>query len=210
MQVITIKTGTLETNCYLVYDQDRKTGVIIDPGAESRRIEKEVRKIGFAVKAVLLTHAHYDHVSAVPDIADMFRCPVYLHTDDTVLYIAHKQMIFSYGADRLYEGFLFYDMKNGTLTIDGMIFGIIPTPGHSAGCVCIELKEDRILFTGDTLFQGAIGRTDLPGGSISDMRDSLKRLRKGFSGYRIYPGHGDSADMDMELRTNPYLSRQKT
>ncbi|MGI6233643.1 MAG: MBL fold metallo-hydrolase [Christensenellales bacterium] len=183
MRIITLPVGGLETNCYIAYQEERDDAVIIDPGADAEKIKHALN--GRKVAAVLLTHGHFDHTGALYAFAD---APIYIHEQDApMLTDSH----FSFG---LFSG----DTKKrppatGFLTdgqvldLAGIQFDVMSTPGHTRGSVCFKVGED--IFTGDTMFKGDYGRTDLPGGSMEAMRASLRRLFA-LVGCRIYPGHG--------------------
>lgn len=182
MLVETIPVGVLETNCYLA-SVNKDEVVVIDPGDDAELIKSTIgdRK----VLAVLLTHGHYDHTGALYAFADV---PIYIHPQDQIML---EDGYFSFGSqagDSEPRPKATHSMVEGQLvSIGGMDFQVLHTPGHTLGSVC--LRHGDIIFTGDTLFKGDYGRTDLPGGSMEQMRASLRRLFS-LSGCRIYPGHG--------------------
>ena len=177
MQIKTIKVGELKTNCYIVSDEDSDEAIIIDPGAELENIIKEIGKL--KIKAIILTHGHYDHVTEAFKLGETIKVLVMVNEKDEAMmtYSTKKR------ADKL--------LKNGdTFDIGHLKFDIISTPGHSSGSICLYNKEAGVLFSGDTLFCGDYGRTDLPGGSQREMEVSLKKLLALPAHTKVYPGHG--------------------
>ncbi len=205
MQIETFIIGDIQTNCYIVYDETDLEGFVIDPGDESNCILNFIEKKGLNIKYIFLTHGHYDHTSVISSIANKLNCPVYLHKDDLDIYNMQAPIIKSISGENLYTGFIFYSENSEYKINKNLSVKIIFTPGHSKGCVCIELKNHNILFTGDTMFYGTYGRTDLPGGSEKQMFESLRKLISNFGGYRIYPGHGQSSNIDFEKENNDFI-----
>ncbi len=191
----TLVLGDYQVNCYLVSDEEGR-GVIIDPGYEADRILRAVKEGNLDIKAIFLTHGHFDHIGAVKPLAQALNCPVYLHPKEVTL------------PPYLTQGLLYYteEYRQGDEISGGdLTFRVIETPGHTEGSVCL-LCEDH-LFTGDTLFAGSCGRTDL-GGSMLDMLASLKALAALEGNYRVFPGHGPETDLDYERKTNPYIHQR--
>ena len=184
MIVEKIIVGVLETNCYLAYaEQGAPEVVVIDPGDDKEKILGRIG--GRKVAAVLLTHGHYDHTGALSAFHDV---PIYIHLKDAPMLNDNRLSIGELMGDRAERPAATHHMKEGdTVEAAGLKLRVMETPGHSMGSVC--LLDDKQIFTGDTLFDGDYGRTDLPGGSATLMRSSLKRLFE-LHGYRAYPGHG--------------------
>lgn len=206
MEVVTIVVSMFETNCYLAYDDKSKVGVIIDPGDEADRIIQAVDKYGITPKFVLLTHGHGDHVGAVNDVLTKYAVPFYAGKgEEALLSSAEKNMSAAVGIpvicrepDRL--------LGNGdSITFGGETLTVIETPGHSPGGVCYVSGD--ILFCGDTLFYGSVGRTDFPGCSheklISSIVDKLMVLPDDTV---CYPGHGPATTIGFERKNNPFLT----
>ncbi len=183
MEIITVPVGALETNCYVLYQKERQDALVIDPGEEPERIRESLA--GRKVAAVLLTHGHFDHTGALYAFAD---APIYIHRMDSVML---EDDFYSFGGmagDRTQRPKATDYLTEGQkLSLAGIDLTVLHTPGHTRGSVCLRAGDE--LFTGDTLFKGDYGRTDLPGGSEEQMRASLRRLFT-LSGCRIYPGHG--------------------
>ena len=194
MTIHTLPLGAYQTNCYILYDDDRAECLVIDPGYEPERVLEKAEALGKRPAAILLTHGHFDHVGGVKTLAAETDCRVYLHEADLSM---PRQMT---------AGPLYYTHTYGegdTLNLAGLKLQVLHTPGHTPGSVCL-MAEDA-LFSGDTLFEGSCGRTDLPGGDTATILASLTRLRKLEGDFRVYPGHGPSTTLSEERRFNPYL-----
>lgn len=194
MELITMPLGAYQTNCYLLYRPERQDCIVIDPGYEPETVLSQVKRLGKTIAAILLTHGHFDHVGAVRDLAAETGCPVYIHE-------AELSMPPQMTAGRLYYTNLY--TEGDIVSLAGLTIRVYHTPGHTPGSVCLE--AEGLLFTGDTLFAGSCGRTDLPGGSWPTILASLGRLR-GFDGtLQVLPGHGESSLLSQEARHNPFL-----
>ena len=201
MLVKTIPVGQLETNCYVVANEDTLACVVIDPGDESNTILNYLEDNRLRCEAVFLTHGHYDHVGAVEALIEETGAPVYLCARDDARITGDSHYGFL-----LPEGGRYYD-DGDVLSFAGLNFEILATPGHTAGGVSI-LCEDA-LFTGDTLFRGSCGRTDLPGGDMEEELRSLKKLCDLPGDYEVYPGHMDSSTLERERNFNYYCREAK-
>ena len=194
LQVHTLVLGDYETNCYMVYRQENDECVIIDPGYEPQRVLTAAETMGLTIRAILLTHGHFDHVGAVRDIFADTDCDIYLCPDDCHM------------PEAMTAGSLCYTCSMGdgdTLSLAGLEFQVLHTPGHTPGSVC--LRCENALFAGDTLFAGSCGRTDLPCGNWQALRASLARLAALEEELIVYPGHGEATTLGAEKRYNPYL-----
>ena len=194
MQMKTMPLGAYQTNCYLVWNEESDRCPVIDPGYEPERVLSEAKRLGKTIEAVLLTHGHFDHVGAVRTLAAETECQVYLNEQDLSM------------PTQLTAGPLYYThlYKEGdVLNLAGVKLRVIHTPGHTPGSVCL-VAEDAI-FSGDTLFEGSCGRTDLPGGDWATILKSLKRLAQMEGAFRVYPGHGPSTTLEDEKKWNPYM-----
>ena len=192
MNIHTLPLGMLQTNCYILTNGDHC--LVIDPGDEPEKVLGYLEKQGLTLEAILLTHGHFDHVGAVKTLAAETDCQIYLCQEELAL------------PGAMTAGPLFYTdfYKEGDrLTLAGLSFEVLHTPGHTPGSVC--LRFDEHLFSGDTLFAGSCGRTDFPGSSPRDMVCSLSRLAKLEDHLKVYPGHGGSTTIGEEKRYNPYL-----
>lgn len=192
MEILTLSLGAYQTNCYLFWEAGSASCGVIDPGYHPEQVLQAAAAHGKTVGAILLTHGHFDHVGAVKAIRAATRCPVYLHPADKKLpfYLTKAGLDFAQGYEE-------------TVCVAGVSLQVIPTPGHSAGSVC--LKGDGVLFSGDTLFADTCGRTDLPGGNPGEMMHSLRLLTQLPGDYTVYPGHGEATTLSRERLQNPYL-----
>lgn len=193
--------GDYQTNTYIVSGNNQSC-VLIDPGFEPHTILAKVRDLGWMVDAILLTHGHFDHVGAVEKIMALTGCDLWMHKAD---FSRPSDPINNYLyplSSGKFADILFYK-ENSKIKAAGLAFSILHTPGHTPGSVCIFCED--IIFTGDTLFTGSCGRTDLPGGNGMDLRRSLNRLSSLDRQFHIYPGHGSSTTLYHEKLENPYL-----
>lgn len=199
MEVQCLTVGMIETNCYLLCDEKSRKCAVIDPGDEARRIVAAIEKTNCVPSAILLTHGHYDHTGAVDDLRRTYPgIAVYLNREDTPKYGA-PESLFPAVRDTLHysEGDA---VKVGGLTVD-----VWSTPGHSRGSV--TLRCGTVLFTGDTLFAGDCGRTDLWGGDMDMMLRSLGRLGRLDGNFTVCPGHMETSELDRERQWNPWLKQ---
>ena len=193
LKIHTLTLGMYQTNTYILHDEASRTCCVIDPGYQADTILDEVEALGLTVEAVLLTHGHFDHVGAVKDIAAETDCRVFLCAEDLSLppmFTAGKL----YYTDTYAEG--------SVLQLAGLSIHVLHTPGHTPGSVCLLI--DRYLFSGDTLFAGSCGRTDI-GGSWAQIRDSLNRLAAIEADLVVFPGHGESTTLAAEKQYNPNM-----
>ena len=194
LQIMQLQVGSYQTNCYAVFDLSSKNCCLIDPGDAAEAILDELEKRELNVEAILLTHGHFDHVGAVKKIAAETGCKVYLHTADLTM------------PPMMTAGTLYYtDSYNegDTLELAGLKFHVLHTPGHTPGSVCLMVEQ--AIFSGDTLFEGSCGRTDLPGGDWATITKSLARLAGLELNYRVFPGHGRATTLAEEKLHNPYM-----
>ena len=194
MELITMPLGAYQTNCYLLYDPDRTDCLVIDPGYEPEAVLSQAERLGKHVAAILLTHGHFDHVGAVRDLAAETGCPVYIHEQELTM---PPQMT----AGKL--SYTHFYGEGDELCLAGIKVRVYHTPGHTPGSVCLETQG--LLFTGDTLFAGSCGRTDLPGGDWQTILTSLQRLRSFDGELGVFPGHGESSTIAREKQYNPFL-----
>lgn len=198
MKVKLLRVGPIGTNCYILEDEQAHVAAVIDPGDEAERILSVLSDEGVQVEYILLTHGHYDHTTAVPQLHRALpQAKIYIHQADangagSQLFPLAKQV----------EDLLYYD-DGDKLTLGSLTIEVIHTPGHSKGSV--TLKVGDVLFSGDTLFAGSCGRTDLAGGSYAEIMASLKRLGQLEGDYHVCPGHDITSTLEQERRSNPFL-----
>jgi len=200
-----VVVGPLDTNCYLVYCHETLECAVIDPGAEAERIYPLIVEFELKPVVILNTHGHIDHIGANRDIKDKFNVPLCIHSLDSPLLekIQEFELSFFLGAkespraDRL--------LRDGdTIELGKSTLRVVHTPGHTPGS--ISLLGDGILFSGDTLFFGGVGRTDLPGGSTKDLERSIKeKILTLPPDTIVLPGHGPLTSVGEETESNPFL-----
>ena len=198
MKVSVMQVGPIGTNCYFLQDEETGLMAIIDPGDDWERILHQVKKAEGEVKYILLTHGHYDHTTAVPDLVKALPgVQVYIHQADAN---GAGSQLFPLAAQ--VKDLNNYD-EGDTLSLGSLTIEVLHTPGHSKGSV--TLKVGDVLFTGDTLFCGSCGRTDLRGGSYEEIMASLKRLGELEGDFHVCPGHDRTSTLERERKYNPFL-----
>ena len=196
MQVKMMQVGPIGTNCYLL-EEDKKIAVI-DPGDEADRVLAALKELDGTVEYILLTHGHYDHTTAVPELHEALPdAKIYIHKADAN---GTGSRIFPLAGQ--VKDLLFYD-EGDALPLGALTVEVLHTPGHSKGSVTLKVRD--VLFTGDTLFAGDCGRTDLPGGSYEEILASLGRLGRLEGNFHVCPGHEQTSTMDRERQVNRYL-----
>ncbi len=203
MLLKTLELGPLGANCVIAWDAGTKEGIVVDPGDEPDRIFNLLDDNGIRVKYIICTHAHFDHVGAIPELKRKTGAPVAVHGAEIELYgaVRDQAAMWGYELEDLPPPDLILkdgdELKAGPLT-----FLVIHTPGHSPGGIC--LYGQGVVITGDTLFAGSIGRTDFYGGSMERLLASLKKLASLPEDTRVIPGHGPSSTIGEEVRENPF------
>lgn len=208
MHIETIPVGPLETNCYLVWDESSHQALLIDPGGDTDHLLELIRRHSLSLQAILLTHAHIDHILGVGQMAASLDCPVWLHPDDHPLYNSPVNALPPWLPP---ASGLPAPSKHAPSDINGLEFEILHTPGHTPGGCCFYFASAAALFAGDTLFAGSIGRTDLPGGDhatlLKSIRDILMPLPPAT---RVFPGHGPSTTIGQEKSGNIFVAASLT
>ena len=186
------------TNCYLLADETTGAAAVIDPGADiTAALQKALADNGWSLRAIFLTHGHFDHVVGVPSLRTAFPdVPVYLHPGD-----AEKSDGVATDTKSLGPVTLWRD--GDVVPLGDLKVEVLHTPGHTAGSVCLRCRD--VLFTGDTLFAGEVGRTDLPTGSFPELLSSLKRLAELEGDYQVLPGHEGVSTLERERQGNLYI-----
>ena len=196
MNIKTMQVGPLGTNCYLLEDEHTRAAAVIDPGGDGARIEAQLRADGAELKLILLTHAHFDHTGGVAELhAAHPDVPVFLHPADAAR--LGSQVFPPIGAPTVPYG------DGDVVKLGDLDIQVLHTPGHTPGGVCLLVGD--ALFTGDTLFQGSMGRIDFEGGSYEDIMASLARLAHLPGDFRVLPGHMDASTLERERKTNYYI-----
>lgn len=201
-----IVLGRLETNCYYLYREGGSEAIVVDPPLHADQIHVTLMEKGLIVKAILLTHGHFDHIMGVNELKEICEgATVYASKKEIPLLtdpsLNHSRLIgkeYKVNADVLLS-------DGDEAEISGMKFRMIETPGHSVGSCCYYFEEDNVLISGDTLFFESVGRTDFPTGSAGDLRTSIsEKLWKLPNDTAVYPGHGDFTSIGHEKEYNPY------
>ena len=204
MERLTIQVGGFEVNCSILSEGGKAW--IVDPGQEAERIIDLLAKKGLEPAAVLLTHAHFDHISGIPGLLAKFPdLPVYVHEQDA--------QMFGHPLNQLPPEYLPVAKPKGLITsppatnyqLPSTNFEVIETPGHTPGGVCYYFPKDKLLLSGDTLFAGSVGRTDLPGGDMATLMSSLQKLVALPDDTLVIPGHGMHTTIAAEKRGNMFL-----
>jgi glyoxylase-like metal-dependent hydrolase (beta-lactamase superfamily II) len=204
--------GMLESNSYIIYGEHTMDALIIDPGDEAQTLLKYVQKNSLRVQGIVLTHYHYDHIGAVEDIKKKHSCPVYIHKKDAqglkTPEINHSASGYrrpvAITADKLVS-------DGDQIQAGEVVLEVIHTPGHTHGSMCLRVKNENIIFTGDTIFDDDLGRTDLADGSEDEMKRSIvNKVAKWSDDMVIYPGHANHATMAYVRKKNmEFLSMLK-
>ena len=201
MLIETFSVGMLSTNCYVASCHDTKETVIIDPGldfsSEAQPILDYIEEAQLKIKFIINTHGHPDHVKGDAVFQEKFPVPICIHPLDA--YFLESLEIAKAPANVMLE-------EGGLVKFGNKTLKVLHTPGHTRGSVC--LVGEHLVFTGDTLFAGGIGRTDFPEGSMSDMTHSLRKLEGLPDSLLVYPGHGETTMIGEEKRVNPFLNRR--
>lgn len=198
--------GSLRTNCYLLTNEETKAVVIVDPATCPDNLVNHIKSNGYIPQAILLTHAHFDHVMGIDGWVKEFNIPVYLHEDEKQL-LEHLQLNMSAAIG---EGYSYKNAKclqdGQILELNGLTLKVIHTPGHTAGGCCYYEEEEGVLISGDTLFYHCIGRSDLPTGSMEELVRSIKdKLFCLPDETKVYPGHGYATCIADEKMNNPFV-----
>lgn len=204
--------GPVQTNCYVVINEENKECLIIDPGASAKQLAELIRRDELTPVAVLLTHGHFDHAGAADDLAKEFDIKIYAHeAERDTLGNPQKNVSWMVGESESYRADVFLKDEE-VITLAGFDIKVLHTPGHTEGGCCYYVADEDVVFTGDTLFAQSVGRTDFPGGSMSQIvrsvQDKLLSLNEAGNletDIMVYPGHNDPTTIETERMNNPYL-----
>jgi hydroxyacylglutathione hydrolase len=203
----TLTVGPFQENCYVIGDEASGTGAVVDPGDEATRIALAVEQTGLEIAQILITHAHIDHVGAVAALVDEYACPVLMHAEA-------EPMLNQLPTQAMMMGLRFgkvpavdrHVVDGEVLEVGGLQLESLYTPGHAPGHLAFYVERESVVFSGDALFAGGVGRTDLFGGSMEVLMQSInERLLALPDETRVYPGHGPQTTIEDERRYNPFL-----
>lgn len=204
MKIITMHLGELDTSCYIAAS-DSGNAAVIDPADNAEHILRTLKENDLTLKLILLTHGHFDHTGAVAELKAATGAKIYIHPADAdmsedriknVSYLLPGYVLQPYKPDVLID-------EGDSIALDEVAFTVMHTPGHTDGSVMF--CTDNVIFSGDTLFSGSVGRTDFYSGSVEKQKQSLRRILALSGEYEIYPGHGEPTTLSQEKRFNPYL-----
>ena len=206
MKIGVCVVGPIETNCYLIQNTETKEILVVDPGDSPAAIVRAVSEAGGTVAAVLLTHGHHDHILGVAGLLEKCPAPVYACADEKEMLSDPRLNMSAYeGANVTIVPDVWLE-DNETFHKAGFEIRVLHTPGHTRGSCCYYFREHAVLFSGDTLFRGSVGRTDFPGGSMKQMVESLHRLLDEIpDSTTVFPGHGPATTIEFEKRNNPFV-----
>lgn len=204
MLVEKMAVGPFAANCYFLQCEITKKGVVIDPGDEDLRILAKIREMGVEVLKIILTHGHPDHCAGAQALQEATGASLAMHKDD--IDIANNELFRTMlGISKKYEIKPDELLEEGQkINVGSVELTVLNTPGHSPGSICLETSD--ALFSGDLLFAGGIGRSDLPGGNPKTLEESLRRIMQLDSGLKVYPGHGPVTSIGAESRGNIFLN----
>lgn len=195
--------GQLSNNCYLITDEKTNKSALVDCTDASQRM---IDFIGDAdLEYILLTHGHFDHIGGVPFIKEKFGAKIVIGAQDAKMLESGRHSLAAFCGERQVPSKADIEVYNGDIiTLGKTKIKVMETPGHTKGGVCYI--ADGIIFSGDTLFHCSCGRTDFPGGSVSEIRESLNKLANLEGDYKVYAGHDSETTLDYERKYNPYMS----
>jgi glyoxylase-like metal-dependent hydrolase (beta-lactamase superfamily II) len=191
------------TNCYIFWDDNAKECAIVDPGDDGAQVAAVIRGLKLEPVCVLLTHSHFDHILGIPGLREAWQgLPVYCHPNDIPEEVSETMFGMTTPTLAAFGDITRYS-EGDTVQVGPLTVEVLNTPGHTKGSV--SLKVGQVLFTGDTLFRGSMGRTDLPGGSYEQLMRSLGKLAKLPGDYKVYPGHESFSTLEGERQTNYFV-----
>lgn len=206
MKIENFVIGIIGTNCYLVHDETSKECFLVDPAACPAKLMNHMKDQGLKLAAILLTHGHFDHIMGIDGFLSEFQVPVYAHeAEKELLEDAALNASLTYGPGYTFSDAV-YVQDGERLRAAGIDIEVLYTPGHTAGGCCYYLPRESVLFSGDTLFHGSVGRTDLPTGNSGQLISSIKDKLMVLPGETaVYPGHMDATTIASEKMSNPFL-----
>lgn len=206
MRIVDYCVGDVQTNCYIGINETTREAFVVDPGDSAEILAKEIRELKVKPTAILLTHGHFDHAGAAKKLAEMLKVKIYAHeAEQETLEKPCYNLSDMVGKSDKYHADV-YVREGQQLDIAGFSMQVFHIPGHTAGGCCYYIPKEDVLFSGDTLFCQSIGRTDFPGGSMSQLVHAIQdKLLVLPENTEVYPGHMDSTTIGQERMWNPYL-----
>jgi hydroxyacylglutathione hydrolase len=204
MKIESMITGPLQVNCFVVYDEELHEAIIIDPGDEPEKIIRIIEAGKLTVSSIVCTHAHFDHIGAVSRLKEATGASVMIHEGDLDIYMHVEEQAALWGF-RIEKPPMpdLYLMEGSEIKAGKLLFRVIHTPGHSPGGIC--LYGHGVIFTGDTIFAGSVGRTDFPGGSYDTLKKSFARIVSLPPETKIFSGHGPETTVGRERKLNFFM-----
>ncbi len=206
MKIYTFIVGVFQTNSYII-SSDKRNALVIDPGGEGEKLLQFLKETNLCLKKILLTHGHYDHTGSADFLRKNTGAEIFINEKDKILLSDGSINAAQLVPAIKYQPFAadFYINDKDEIILDEITFKVKVTPGHTAGSVVFIDEENRVIFSGDTLFHGTVGRTDLYSGNYNDIIESVKSLSKLTGDYKILAGHGEQTTLNTERRINPYI-----
>jgi len=201
MKILNYRIGSVDTNCYLIYDEQSKKACLIDPAAYDLRVEEAIANHELVLEYIILTHGHFDHILGASDFKNKTGAKIASH---------ELEAEYLENPDKNYSGFgiVHADIlltEGDIIKFGDMSLKLMHTPGHTKGSSCFICESHKVIFSGDTLFKQGIGRYDLHGGDYSTLIDSLDKLKNLVGDYKIYPGHGGTTTLEAEMAENMHF-----
>ncbi len=207
LEIEKITSPEMDVNTYVVWQEGAEEAIVIDPSFAADRVLACLHAEGLQCRAILLTHGHFDHIAGVKRLKEQTGAPVAIHREDAdMLFDAEKNLSRGFGLD-ITAAPADMELAQQIYPFAGMEVKVLHTPGHSPGSVCYFIED--AIFSGDTLFNLGVGRTDFPGGNFQTLKESLEKLKLVKGEYAVYPGHGHSTSLAYEVDNNPYLGEEK-
>lgn len=204
MKIENIVAGALQVNCFIVYDEESRDAIVIDPGDEAGEIIRLIEEKKLAVSRIVCTHAHFDHIGAVGKLKEKTGASVTIHKGDFDIYMRAEShgTLWGFQIEQPPEPDV-YVQDRDEIAFGKCCFSVLHTPGHSPGGIC--LYGEGVIFTGDTIFAGSVGRTDLPGSSMAELKKSFARIIALPPDTKIFPGHGPRTTVKDEREYNFFV-----
>jgi glyoxylase-like metal-dependent hydrolase (beta-lactamase superfamily II) len=204
MKILTYILGVFSANCYLVYDENSKKACLIDPAIYDVKVMKTINEKELSIEYIILTHGHIDHILGATAFKEKTGAKIGAHRLEVEYLVdPEKSMTSMYSNEIISPDILL--KENDILNIGEVSFKVIHTPGHTKGSCCFVCESKKVIFSGDTLFKGSIGRSDLYGGDYKSLLQSLQKLKSMNQNYKIYTGHGDTTTLENEIGYNIYF-----